>query len=550
VRNCFRVTWLRYASGLAALFFLTGVNVRAAAPSLAPLSDPPADSTPSGNIGAAWDNLLKDTIPQSAPDPALAVAQTPYEASAAGDFLNHFFMNTRTEYLRTQTFFTGLPTATGVIDRPISPIFNPNGIPYPNAFQPSTNVMYSFLNWGTRGWLSDRVNSNFSFSYAQDLSHVTDASPELDIINTFGSNRRLELLSGYIDINGRPTDGVFAQTSLRLGRQYVYGAELAEMDGASFTMDRSKFSWTLYAGRRFTYFSDPAQRAMGGGNFIYRFSESSSLEYDTFYYIRGTNSFRYRRAIGNAWLFSAGFRMVGSSPTDFAADALWNPSDGKTSLRVSFAQKITNKDYFYDYTYNARDFDPHNPLLRLNLEALHPHSQFVMDASRAIHSRLRVGGSVWVRRLDDKIDTEPFDTSFQDYRAHAQIFPWNKTDVLVEYHLRNSDDRKTTTPPTVFDDLTGTGETKVQDISLEFGRSFMDGRLSVRAGGFYRLLNFRDQFTIITDARDKGVLANASFNLDSRTRLYMNYGLDTDYPVFRPSIQNSQTFRFGMAWRY
>jgi hypothetical protein len=155
-----------------------------------------------------------------------------------------------------------------------------------------------------------------------------------------------------------------------------------------------------------------------------------------------------------------------------------------------------------------------------------------------------------VRRLDDKIDTGPFDTSFQDYRAHAQIFPWNKTDVLIEYHLRNSDDRKTTTPPTVFDDLTGTGETKVQDISLEFGRSFMDGRLSVRAGGFYRLLNFRDQFTVITDARDKGVLANASFNLDSRTRLYMNYGLDTDYPVFRPSIQNSQTFRFGMAWRY
>jgi hypothetical protein len=63
-------------------------------------------------------------------------------------------------------------------------------------------------------------------------------------------------------------------------------------------------------------------------------------------------------------------------------------------------------------------------------------------------------------------------------------------------------------------------------------------------------LNFVDQFLVITNARDKGVLANASFNVDSRTRVYFDYGLDTDYPVFRPAILNSQTFRFGMAWRY
>lgn len=543
--DCFSITSLRFAIGLAALFFLPGANAQP----LVPLSDPPEDRSAAPTIDAAWDSLLKDTIPQSPPDPALAVAQTHYEAAPAGDFLNHFFMNTRTEYLHTQTFFTGLPTATGVIDAPITPIFTP-GVPYPNAFQPDTNIIYSFLNWGTRGWLSDRVSSNFSFAYSQDLTHVTDASPQLDVLNTFGSNRRLELVSGYIDINGRPSDGIFEGTSLRVGRQVVYGAELAEMDGASFTMDRPKFSWTLYAGRRFTYFSDPDQRAMGGGNFLYRFNENASLEYDTFYYIKGTNAFRYRQVLGGGWFFSAGFRMVGSYPVDFSADALWTPSDGKTSLRLSFAQKITNKDYFYDYTYSARDFDLHNPLVRLNLEALHPHTQFVIDGSRAINPRLRLGGDVWIRRLDDRQDVGPFDTSFEDFRAYARILPWNKTDLLVAYHFRHSDDRGYSTPPTEFDDLSGTGETQVQDISVEIGRSFMDGRLHLQAGGFYRHLDFRDQFLVITDARDKGVLANASFNIDSRTRVYMDYGLDTDYAVFRPAIQNSQTFRFGVGWRY
>ncbi len=132
----------------------------------------------------------------------------------------------------------------------------------------------------------------------------------------------------------------------------------------------------------------------------------------------------------------------------------------------------------------------------------------------------------------------------------AQVFPWNRTEWLAAYHLRNSQDRTGSVPPTGLDDLGSTGETKVQDISVEVGRSFMEGRLSLRAGGFYRLLNFRDIFVTITNAHDTGVLADASFNLDSRTRLYMNYGLDTDFSVWRPSIQNSQTFRFGMVWRY
>ncbi|MFY9804559.1 MAG: hypothetical protein WA211_20025 [Candidatus Acidiferrales bacterium] len=544
--NCFRMISRQWATGVAVLCFLTGTNAQPAATP----GDPPAENSPSESIGAAWDNLLKDVVPQIAPDAALTVGQTPFETTPAGDFLNHFFMNTRTEYLHTQTYFTGLPTATGVIDAPITGTFNPAGIPYPPAFQSNTNLMYSFLNWGTQGWLSDRVNSNFSFAYGQDITHTSPASPQLDILNTTGSNRRLQLLSGYIDINGRPSDGEFAGTSLRVGRQYVYGAELAQMDGASFTMNRRRFSWMIYAGRRFTYYSDPQQRAIGGGNFLVRFSDNVTFEYDTLYYIQGTNYFRYRQNFGSSWLLGLSYRMVGSSPTDFTADVMWNPSDGKTSLRVAFAAKLSDKDYVFDYTYAARDNDPYNTLTRLNLGPLQPYTQIVVDASRAINPRLRLGGSAWVRQLTKSVNTGPFDASFQDYRANAQVFPWKKIDLFAGYHLRNAYYRSNGVPPTQFDDLTTTGETQIQDYSVELGRSFMDGRLHLRAGGFYRQLNYRDLFTVITDARDKGVLANASFNFDAKTRFFFDYGLDTDYPVFRPDIQNSQTFRFGVMWKY
>jgi hypothetical protein len=546
VSSRFQATSRRCVTGLAMLFFLAGAK----ALPCATLADGQAENRAAENIGAAWDNLLQNTIPQNTPDAALTAEQIRSEPTPAGDFLNHFFMNTRTEYLYTQTYFTGLPTATGVINAPPTAIFNPAGIPYPQAFQSSTNLIYSFLNWGTRGWLSDRVNSSFSFAYGQDLTHVTNASPQLDILNTTGSNRRLELLTGFIEINGRPTDGIFSGTSLRLGRQDVYGAELAQMDGASFAMNRRKFSWTLFGGRRFTFWSDPRERAIGGGNFLFRLTDNASFEYDTLYYVQGTNLFRYRQTIGNSWLFGASYRMVGSSPTDFTADVMWNPTDGKTSLRVGFAAKLSDKDYFFDYTYPVHDQDPYNTLTRLNLMPLQPYTQFTIDASRAINSKLRLGGSVWVRALTSSTNTGPFDRSFQDYRANAQIFPWNKIDIFAGYHIQNSEIPTTPVTPTPFDDLTTTGATQTQDVSVEIGRTFLEGRLHLRAGGYYRQLNFRDLFTTISDARDKGVLANASFVLNPKSRCFFDYGLDSDFPVFRPAIQNSQTFRFGVLWSY
>ena len=49
---------------------------------------------------------------------------------------------------------------------------------------------------------------------------------------------------------------------------------------------------------------------------------------------------------------------------------------------------------------------------------------------------------------------------------------------------------------------------------------------------------------MITNARDKGVLANASFNVDSQTRVYPRLGLDTDYPVFRPDYPEQPDIPF------
>lgn len=530
------------AGWVSALLVLTSASAQPPASS----GGAPAAST----ITAAWGGLIQDAIPQAPTDATVAVAQNPAKHTAGDDFVNHFYFDSRTEYVRENLFFTGQPTVTGVINVAPNGLFNPNGIPDPLAFQPTGNWIYSFIDFGTTGWLSDRVNTHFSLRYRQDLTNIQQGSPVETVLNTFGSNRLIEFLAGNVEINGRPTDGWFAGDTITLGRQYVYGAELAGFDGAAFTSNRQNYSYTLYAGRRFSYFSDPDQRAVGGGNFIYRFGGTSSLEYDSLFYIKGTHHVAFHRRFGSQWLFSAGYKMIGSYPIDFTSNAIWSPSNGRTTVRLGFWEKLTNKDYFYDYTLNSRDLDPNNPLLRLYLGPQSPYTQFVIDARRTFNSRLRVGGSIWIRRLVDSADQGPFDTSFQDYRVDAQVVPVRRFELFLGYHQRDSD-RLSPFPSSDFFDVTAAGETRIQDFTAELGRSFGErGRITFKAGGFYRRINFQDQFYVLNHLHDRGLLGDISMKLDARTRVFFNYDLDTDFFVFAPNIKYAQVLRIGMAWRY
>ncbi|MES1261014.1 MAG: hypothetical protein ABUS49_04690, partial [Acidobacteriota bacterium] len=90
-------------------------------------------------IGAAWDQLITGPIAAAPVDPALGQPQAAPKTSDVGDFLNHFFFETRTSYERYQTNFTGNPTYSGVINAPDTGTFNPAGIPSPTAFQPGSN---------------------------------------------------------------------------------------------------------------------------------------------------------------------------------------------------------------------------------------------------------------------------------------------------------------------------------------------------------------------------------------------------------------------------
>jgi hypothetical protein len=504
---------------------------------------------PAPTVEASWDSLLQGTIPQIQADPALTQPQLPHAQSATDDFLSHVFFEIKSDYSRYDTSFTGNPTVTGIINAPPSNTFNPAGYPYPPSFQPDGNRVESFLDFGTRGWLSDRVNTHFALRYLQDVEPIGLGSPAQNIVETFNSNRRFEFLAASIEINSKPTDGVWAGTSLTLGRQYVYGAELAPIDGAALTIDHSAWALTLFAGRRFSFFADPDQKAMGGANATWKINPNTSLTYEGIWYIKGSNSLLFRRRLNSRWLVSSKFRLYGQYPVEFSAQGLYNSPNGKTSLHLSFYQQLTNKDYQYDFLDGARDLDAYNPLLRLYLGILSPYSQFVIDARRTISSKLRVGGSVWLRRLSDRNDETPFNTTFEDYRAHAQVFPLRKIETFFEYHQRNSD-HLSPVNATYFDDLTGTGVTSVKDVTGEVRRTFGEGRFSLSGGVYYRRVSMQDRFFYLDNLHQAGWLAGAWWKMDQHTRVFFDYNLDNDFFLFRPDLKNSRALHVGVAWKY
>ena len=509
----------------------------------------PAEQT-TEDIGGAWGDLIDKVIPSAATDPALSVEQAPVITGPVGDFGNHFFFESHIEYLRQQTSFSGLPTVTGVVDAPRGEVADPDAIPYEPAFQPGSNHVYTFLNFGTRGWLSPRVNSSFSFRYRQDLTSVTAGSPSLSLINTYPANRRIEMLSGFVEVEGLSPLGGVANTSLKVGRQHVFGAETASLDGASFSIRRRSYSLTLFGGRRATFFSDPEQRAMGGANLALRLPGDTVLEYQNLFYVRGSHVVGLRKRFNQSWLVRGRFKMVGGSAVDLGGQVHYFSPDGRSSVGVGFLRKLSDKDFQYDYTLIARERDPFNRLPRLYLGRIPPYNQFTVTARREIFPRLRLGGTVYVRRLDDAANNQSaYAASFEDYRVHAQVYPAGKLEMWVEYHHRNTD-RLSPLGVTAFDDSSRSGETRVQDFSGELRRSFGEGRLTLKGGAFYRRMNLQNPFFFIDGADTIGFLGGFSLRVNDQNRMYVDYTLDEPIYIFRPSIQRSQVLRVGWNFRY
>jgi len=187
------------------LRFLLSVSL-VCTPAVCSAQAPYQASASSGQMKAAWDQLMSTAIPQAVPDPAFARPRAVEKKSGVDEFLERFHFESNTNYEHYKTGFTGNPTTAGVIDAPLTITFNPAGIPSPTAFQPGADRMEEFLDFGTTGYGSERVRTHVAMRYWQDLNTVQPGSPGENVIETFPGRRLYELLDANVEIIGKPSE--------------------------------------------------------------------------------------------------------------------------------------------------------------------------------------------------------------------------------------------------------------------------------------------------------------------------------------------------------
>ena len=478
-----------------------------------------------------------------------------------------YFMS---EYRRDEIKYTGKPTLALQFPSPVPPFSVPDAPIHfvPEAFEPNDEQFISYLSATFKdiGLGRLRLDTQVSVRYSADLDRTTAASPFLGIRDAFVGRRIFEPLTFFGDLRGLAPERSSTKVSLRIGRQYVYGATPLRVDGGTLSIKHPRFSLDVFGGRRATFYSDPGERAVAGENFVFSPTEHTTIRYDFAHYIDNVHTIGVRHVLGESWMLNGSLFLIDTDPVDLNVGATYLSPGAKTRLTMNFLEKLTSKDFIYDQTYRAFARNPENQIRfrffplpptgqafdargRLNLGLVNPYTQFNIDGYRNLTSKVGIGGTVCVRKVNSRKNEGPFDNSFQEFRANADYYPSPAFDVGTEYRYRHLS-RADAEDAKFFDDISLEGEKTFHEVFANASYHLMDGRLTVEGGLFYR--RFDTQSRLISLKGMDAISYNAGLKLRVARdyKLALEYGFDRELSFLNPDIDYTQGFRVRFEWRF
>ncbi|HSE37451.1 MAG TPA: hypothetical protein VLG74_09130 [Blastocatellia bacterium] len=477
-----------------------------------------------------------------------------------------YFMS---EYRRDEIKYTGQPTLALQFPAPVPPFSVPDAPIFfvPSAFEPNDEQLVGYLSATVKdfGIGRLRMDTQVSLRYSGDLDRTTEASPFLGIRDNFVGRRILEPITFFADLRGISPDDWSTKLSLRVGRQYVYGATPLRVDGATISIDHPRFSLDLFGGRRVTFYSDPRERAVIGENFVYRASENTTIRYDFAHYIDNAHRLEVRHVLGESWILNGSLFLIDADPVDLNLGATYLSPGARTRVTMDFLQKLTDNDFIYDQSYRAVARNPENqfqfrffPLPptgqlfdaagRLNLGRIDPYTQFHVDGYRNLTSKIGVGGTVWVRKVNSRADEGPFDNSFQELRANADYYPSAAFECGTEYRYRHLS-RANPEQATMFDDISREGEKTFHEVYANSAYHVLDSRLTLEGGLFYRRFDTQSRLISLNGMDTIGYSAGVKWRVRNY-KVALEYGFDRELSFLNPDIDNTQSFRVRFEWRF
>lgn len=504
---------------------------------------------------------------QSSWKPWGVTSQQPGAELARPPSFSLYFMS---EYRRDEIKYTGKPSLALQFPSPVPPFFVPDAPIFfvPSAFEPNDEQFVSYLSATVKdfGIGRFRMDTQVSLRYSADLDGSTEASPFLGIRDNFGGRHIFEPLTFFADLKGLAPEDWSTKLSLRVGRQYMYGATPLRVDGATLSIDHPKFSLDLFGGRRATFYSDPGERAVVGENFLFRAGENTTIRFDFAHYIDNVHTLEVRHLVGESWILNGSLFSIDADPVDLNLGATYMSPGARTRVTMNFLQKLTDNDFIYDQSYRAMSRNPGNqfrfrffPLPptgqlfdaagRLNLGRIDPYTQFYVDAYRNLTSKFGVGGTVWLRKVNSRADEGPFDNSFQELRVNADYYPSSAFEVGTEYRYRHLS-REDAEKATLFDDIGREGEKIFHEVYANAAYHLPNSRLTFEGGLFYRRFDTQSRLISLNGMDTIGYSAGVKWRVARDYRVSLEYGFDRELAFLNPDIDNTQSFRIRFEWRF
>ncbi|MFY9611051.1 MAG: hypothetical protein WAU45_20870 [Blastocatellia bacterium] len=493
-------------------------------------------------------------------------------AAQAGTVLQRppsFSLYLMSEYRRDEIKYTGKPSLALQFPSPVPPFSVPDAPIHfvPSAFEPNDEQFVGYVSAAIRDLAAGRlsVDTQISFRYSADLDGSTEASTFLGITDNFVGRRIFEPLTFFADVKGfLPADSE-SKVSLRVGRQYAYGATPLRMDGATVSIKHPRFSLDVFGGRRVTFYSDPEQRLVVGQNFLFRANEQTTIQYDFLHYIDNVHTLAVRHLLGESWILNGSLFLIDADPVDLNLGATYVSPGARTRVTLNFLQKLTDNDFIYDQTYRAFARNPENQIRfrffplpptgqafdasgRLNLGRVNPYTQFYIDGYRNLTSKAGIGGTVWVRKVNSSEDEGPFDNSFQEYRVNADYYPSSAFEIGTEYRYRHLS-RANAEEATSFFDIGREGEKTFHEVYANAAYHLLSN-LTLEGGVFYRRFNTQSRLISLEGMDTTGYTAGLRWRVARDYKLLLEYGFDRELAFLNPDIDYTQGFRVRFEWRF
>lgn len=412
--------------------------------------------------------------------------------------------------------------------------------------------LFEDLKLGASGIGLEGLSASATMRYEQDLDGTPGNSPFVDTRDGYEGNRDVKLLDAWAAYQGLP-----AQGEVRAGRAYRFLVEPLHFDGGEVSFAAPlEGRFLALAGRRVTYDTNPEDRLVAGGSWIFRPYDHTRVELSDVYYAKNEADLYVFQELSDTWDGSFEVTSLDAGLRELTLNTSWiSYGDGGIEGRDaavfgSYLYKAADAedDLIFDLT-SAAELPAGSPKLdRLLLPPLPPFHEWQLDGSwtllRPSWASLGLTGSFVARVFEGSAGAATSNSDFVELAGGAYVTdlrglgPIEALDLSVS-GLRHEIFRSDIPADLGADDLsdtTGEGETAYTEVLGEVTLRAMSSRLLVVLRPGYRFFDeSRTRFVTSQDLTSWDVTAFVRYRWPSVLTVTAGYGYMKDLVVRYPS---------------